>query len=80
MLHMEGKDGIEAEFEGSEAFHDAWMLKSRDMLARAEFRRRKLVQRLQVHFLPHRIISNTFPRISAACKLSHVCPQGFEPH
>lgn len=80
MLHMEGKDGIEAEFEGSEAFHDAWMLKSRDMLARAEFRRRKLVQRLQVHFLPHHIISNSLQRISAAFEFSYICSQGFEPH
>ena len=48
VLHAEGKDGVEAEFEKSEAFHDAWRLKSQDMLARAEFRRRKLVQRLQV--------------------------------
>ena len=48
VLHVEGRDGVEAEYEKSEAFHDAWRLKSRDMLARAEFRRRKLVQRLQV--------------------------------
>lgn len=54
MLHVEGRDGVEAEHEASEAFHDAWMLQSRDMLARAEFRRRKLVQRLQVIFQPAR--------------------------
>jgi DnaJ family protein C protein 8 len=48
VLHVEGKDGVEAEYEKSEPFHDAWRLKSQDMLARAEFRRRKLVQRLQV--------------------------------
>lgn len=52
MLHMEGRDGVEAEYEAGEAFHDAWMLKSRDMLARAEFRRRKLVQRLQASLRP----------------------------
>ena len=46
-LHTEGKDGVEAEWERSDDFQEAWMVKSRDMLARAEFRRRKLVQRLQ---------------------------------
>ena len=45
---MDGKDGVEAEYEGSQAFHDAWRLRSQDMLARAAFRRKKLVQRLQV--------------------------------
>ena len=48
MLHLDGMEGIEAEHECSKAFHDAWMLKSRDMLARAEFLSIKLVQRLKV--------------------------------
>ena len=48
VLHVDGKDGVEAEFEKSQEFHDAWRLKSQDMLARAAFRRKKLVQRLQV--------------------------------
>ena len=48
VLHADGKDGVEAEFEKSQAFHDAWRVKSQDMLARAAFRRKKLVQRLQV--------------------------------
>ena len=48
VLHVDGKDGVEAEYEKSDAFHSAWRLKSQDMLARAAFRRKKLVQRLQV--------------------------------
>ncbi len=51
VLHVDGKDGVEAEHENSQAFHDAWRLKSQDMLARAAFRRKKLVQRLQARML-----------------------------
>ena len=33
-------------WETTDAFHEAWKLKSRDMLARAEWRRRKLTKRV----------------------------------
>lgn len=38
---------MEAEFESSDVFHDAWKLKARDVIARAEFRRQKMVKRLK---------------------------------
>jgi DnaJ family protein C protein 8 len=38
---------VEAEWEKTDEFHDAWKLKARDMLARAEFRRRKLTKRVR---------------------------------
>lgn len=44
---QEGREGVEAEWERSDAFHEAWKLKARDMLARAEWRRRKLTKRVR---------------------------------
>ncbi|KAK9845176.1 hypothetical protein WJX84_002401 [Apatococcus fuscideae] len=47
MIHKEGKEGVQAEYEQSPEFHDAWKQKARDMLAKAEWRRRKLTKRLK---------------------------------
>jgi hypothetical protein len=47
-LHEKGSQGVDAEFETTDAFHDAWKSKARDLLARAEFRRNKLTKRLKV--------------------------------
>ncbi len=47
---QEGREGVEAEWERSDGYHEAWKLKARDMLARAEWRRRKLTKRVR---LPH---------------------------
>jgi hypothetical protein len=44
-LHAEGREGVEAAWEETEDFHAKWKIKSRDVLARAEFRRRKLNKR-----------------------------------
>jgi hypothetical protein len=44
---QEGREGVEAEWERSDAYHEAWKLKARDMLARAEWRRRKLTKRVR---------------------------------
>lgn len=41
-----GREGVEAEWEKTDEFHNAWKAKSREMLARAEFRRRKLTKRV----------------------------------
>lgn len=47
MLHEEGKVGVQAAWENTVEFHEAWKLKARDVLARAEWRRRKLTKRLK---------------------------------
>ena len=38
---------MEAEFEATEDFHHAWKMKARDVLAKAEWRRRKLNKRVR---------------------------------
>ena len=66
-LHAEGRQGVEAEWEETEDFHEKWKMKSRDVLARAEFRRRKLNKRCAFscarHAAPH------FTLQWAQCKL-----------
>ncbi|KAG2431279.1 hypothetical protein HYH02_013410 [Chlamydomonas schloesseri] len=47
LLHEEGRDGLEAEWEKSDEFHERWKMKSRDVLARSEWRKRKLGKRLK---------------------------------
>lgn len=45
-IHEGGRAGVEAEWESTSEFHNQWRTKSRDMLARAEWRRRKLTKRV----------------------------------
>ncbi len=45
-IHESGRAGVEAEWESTSEFHNRWRTKSRDMLARAEWRRRKLTKRV----------------------------------
>ncbi|KAG2484006.1 hypothetical protein HYH03_017173 [Edaphochlamys debaryana] len=47
LLHEEGREGLEAEYEKSEEFHERWKMKARDVLARSEWRKRKLGKRLK---------------------------------
>ncbi|PNH12881.1 J domain-containing protein spf31 [Tetrabaena socialis] len=47
LLHEEGRDGIEAEWEKTEEFHERWKMKARDVLARSEWRKRKLTKRIK---------------------------------
>ncbi|GLI71078.1 hypothetical protein VaNZ11_015996 [Volvox africanus] len=47
LLHEEGRDGIEAEWEKTDEFHERWKMKARDVLARSEWRKRKLGNRLK---------------------------------
>lgn len=46
LLHEGGREAIEAEWEKSEEFHERWRMKARDVLARMEWRKRKLGKRL----------------------------------
>ena len=46
-LRSAGKEGVEAAYEQSAEFHEKWKVKSREMLARAEWRRRKLTKRVR---------------------------------
>ena len=48
VLHEGGKEGVLAEYENTEEFHSAWKVKSQDMMAKFEWRRRKLTARLKV--------------------------------
>lgn len=43
---QEGHKGVEAKYMQSPEYHEAWKTQARDMLARAEFRKRKLTQRV----------------------------------
>ncbi|KAL3132650.1 hypothetical protein ABBQ32_009172 [Trebouxia sp. C0010 RCD-2024] len=47
VLHADGQKGVEAKYMQSPEYHEAWKAQARDMLARAEFRKRKLTQRLK---------------------------------
>ena len=46
LVVQEGQKGVEAKYMQSPEFHEAWKAQARDMLARAEFRKRKLTQRV----------------------------------
>lgn len=48
-LHAAGREGVEKEWEETDDFHEKWKTKSRDVLARSEFRRRKLNKRCASH-------------------------------
>jgi len=44
---QEGQKGVEAKYIQSPEYHEAWKVQARDVLARAEFRKRKLTQRVR---------------------------------
>ncbi len=48
LLDPDGEVGVAKRWEGEPEFHEAWKAKGRDLLAKAEFRRRKLTLRLKV--------------------------------
>lgn len=52
LLDPEGEVGVAKKWEGEPEFHAAWKAKSRDLLAKAAFRRQKLTLRLKVDPLP----------------------------
>eukprot|EP01023_Acetabularia_acetabulum_P025730 TRINITY_DN24567_c0_g1_i3.p1 TRINITY_DN24567_c0_g1~~TRINITY_DN24567_c0_g1_i3.p1 ORF type:complete len:305 (-),score=72.36 TRINITY_DN24567_c0_g1_i3:224-1138(-) len=45
-LNVEGSAGVQQKYEQSKAFKEAWKKKGREFLARTEFRKRKIVQRI----------------------------------
>lgn len=47
VLHSDGAEGVEAAWEKTPEFHEAWKGQARDLLAKAEWRRRKLTARLK---------------------------------
>jgi hypothetical protein len=71
IVHSGGQEGVEAAWEATPAFHEAWKAKARDMLARAEFRRQKLSVRLKVAFYsPVRLLlESSWQPLSSCCLL-----------
>lgn len=50
---QEGQKGVEAQYMQSKEFHEAWKVQAREVLARAEFKKRKLTQRVSFHHILH---------------------------
>jgi hypothetical protein len=49
LLHpQKGKEGVREQYETTEEFHEKWKMKARDMLAKSEWRRRKLTKRVSL--------------------------------
>lgn len=46
MMDDAGKEGVVASWEASDEFHEAWKTKARDVLAKAEWRKRKMTKRV----------------------------------
>jgi len=51
---------VEAKYVQSPEYHEAWKVQARDVLARAEFRKRKLTQRVSTMYWAH----DRFERVS----------------
>eukprot|EP00891_Asterochloris_glomerata_P000951 jgi/Astpho2/951/gw1.00016.191.1_t len=47
VLHQDGMKGVEQQYRSSEEYHEAWKMKARDLLAKSEFRKRKITMRLK---------------------------------
>lgn len=45
-LNEQGKEGVQAAYETTDEFHEKWKLKSRDVLAKTEWRKRKFSKRI----------------------------------
>ncbi|KAL6780195.1 hypothetical protein ACKKBF_B14085 [Auxenochlorella protothecoides x Auxenochlorella symbiontica] len=46
-MNAAGTEGVQAAYEGTAQFHEAWKLKAREVLANSEWRRRKLNRRIE---------------------------------
>lgn len=44
---QKGKEGVQEQYEQTDDFHEKWKMKARDLLAKSEWRRRKLVKRVR---------------------------------
>ena len=49
LLNEAGRQGVEAQWEQSDEFHDLWKAKGREFLAKTEWKRRKTVKRVRSH-------------------------------
>ncbi|KAK9908638.1 hypothetical protein WJX75_000801 [Coccomyxa subellipsoidea] len=47
VIHEGGREGVEAEWEHTDEFHQLWKVKATDMLGRSAWRRKKLTKRLK---------------------------------
>ena len=76
-----GREGVETEWEATSEFHDAWKAKARDMLARAEWRRRKLTKRVRGALPPLKGCMHRSQRQSGAptCSLARAALQPAGP-
>jgi DnaJ family protein C protein 8 len=45
-LFQGGREGVEAEWEHTDEFHQLWKVKATDMLGRSAWRRKKLTKRV----------------------------------
>ena len=48
LLNEAGREGVEAQWEQTEEFHNLWKVKSREYLAKTEWKRRKTVKRVRI--------------------------------
>jgi len=46
-LHARGREGVEEDWESTDAFHERWRAKARDVMAKGEWRKRKLTKRVR---------------------------------
>merc|ERR1712146_361918 len=48
LVDKNGREGVETKWRESEEFHKKWIIKSRELLARAKFRNQTLSERISV--------------------------------
>jgi DnaJ family protein C protein 8 len=46
-INEEGRAGVEAAYQKTDEFHERWKMKARDVMARTEWRKRKLTKRVR---------------------------------
>ena len=75
---QDGQKGVEAKYIQTPEYHQAWKVQARDVLARAEFRKRKLTQRVRTtHY--YLCMAGVIPRERAgvvqidSCGICHAC-------
>ena len=83
---QDGMKGVEQQYRSSEEYHEAWKMKARDLLAKSEFRKRKITMRVSVaaagpvrlpldHAWPSRRLRNVSPPMvwSTPCVIGARC-------
>jgi hypothetical protein len=61
-----GREGVEAEWEKTDEFHEKWRLEARKVLASQEWRKRKLTKRVRESTWPCILVNALLP--SGQCK------------